>query len=104
MKPTEIDFDGLIEGFESLKFTIKDQQVILRILEVCREHNIFEKQDVLKFAEHVLPPGSDIDNNFADAFEDCVIETEEEIKNNPKNVAEAGEKDKAKNNDGKRQG
>ena len=60
---------------------VNDNQVILRILEICREHNIDDNIDVvIRFARISLPQSAIIDHGFADAFQDSVIEAIEEEK------------------------
>ena len=83
--PDEINMDTLIDGFENLGFVIDDNRVILRLLDLCRKHNVTDVGTVIRFAKHSLPPKSKIDHTFADSIEDSMMEAIEEIVNEKEN-------------------
>ena len=51
----------------------------MRLLNICREHNVMENDVIMDFARNMA--NGVIDNNFVDQFENTVLETQEEIRN-----------------------
>ena len=79
-KQNKINFDSLIEGFENSGFVVDDNAVILRLLDICREHNMQDVKQIIQFARHSLAPNSKINHTLVDSIQDSIDETEEEFR------------------------
>ena len=72
----EVSYDALIQGFESLKIAIPDNQIIIRILTLLRKHKIQDNQSVMQLARQSSM--TSLNHNFVDELETSLDENEGE--------------------------